>query len=222
MERYRKIISFIVIYAIISVMLFLKSGSFLFIMLIWNIILASLPLIFMNKGLNSGEKWKKIIYLLLWFVFFPNAIYMITDFIHLTNDQMIWSIPVEPYSGVNGTRYSMEIFQWSKLLVISLGAYYALFIGLESLSKFCDFVKIQKGHLVSGIVVVLVSIIASFGVFIGRFLRFNSWDIARPVNLMKGILDSLTEFTWAFTLIYATFILISFIIFRWFKTGISE
>lgn len=76
--------------------------------------------------------------------------------------------------------------------------------------------------MISGIAVVLVSIISSLGVFIGRFLRFNSWDIARPVRLMKGILESLTEFTWAFTLIYATFILITFIIFRWFKTGISE
>jgi len=176
----------------------------------------------MNQGLCSGKKWKKIIYLLLWFVFFPNAIYMITDFIHLTNDQMIWSIPVELYSGLDGTRYSMEIFQWSKLLVISLGAFYALFIGLESLNKFYDIIKIQKGHLLSGLAVVLISIIASFGVFIGRFLRFNSWDIARPFNLMKGILDALTEFTWVFTLIYAAFILITFILFRWFKTGISE
>ncbi|HSR03222.1 MAG TPA: DUF1361 domain-containing protein [Proteiniclasticum sp.] len=222
MERYRRITLFIFIYAVISMMLFLKSGSFLFIMLVWNIILASLPLVFMNQGLRSGKKWKKIVYLLLWFAFFPNAIYMITDFIHLTNDQMIWTIPVELYSGLDGTRYSMEIFQWSKLLVISLGAFYALLTGLESLSKFYDFIKIQKGHLISGIAIVLVSTIASFGVFIGRFLRFNSWDIARPVSLMKGILDSLNEFTWVFTVIYATFILITFILFRWFKTGISE
>jgi len=191
-------------------------------MLVWNIILASLPLIFMNQVLVTGKKWKKIVYILLWLMFFPNAIYMITDLIHLTNEQMVWTIPVELYSGLDGTRYSMEIFQWGKLLVISLGAFYALLIGLESLSKFYDFIRIQKGHMISGIAVVLVSIISSFGVFIGRFLRFNSWDIARPVRLMKGILESLTEFTWAFTLIYATFILITFIIFRWFKTGISE
>ncbi len=222
MKQYRKIGLFIVIYAGISLMLFLKSGSFLFIMLVWNIILASLPLVFMNRGLRSGKKWKMILYLLLWIMFFPNAIYMITDFIHLSNDQMIWSIPVELYSGLDGTRYSMDIFKWSKLLVISLGAFYALMIGLESLSRFYDFIKIRKGRLVSGVVIVLISSIASFGVFIGRFLRFNSWDIAQPINLMTGIFESLTGFTWSFTLIYTAFILISFTLFRWFKTDFSE
>lgn len=222
MKRYRSIALFIAIYAFMCLVLFQKSGNFLFIMLVWNVVLATLPLILMNQGLSSGKKWKKIIYLLLWFVFFPNAIYMITDFIHLTNDQMIWSIPVEPYSGLDGTRYSMEIFQWSKLLVISLGAFYALLIGLESLSRFYDFIKIQKGYLVSVMAVVLTSAIASFGVYIGRFLRFNSWDIARPFNLMEGIFDSLTGFTWSFSVIYATFVLITFVLFRWFKTDIIE
>ena len=222
MEQYRKIGLFIVLYAGISLMLFLKSGSFLFIMLIWNIILSSLPLVFMNQGLRSGKKWKMILYLLLWIMFFPNAIYMITDFIHLSNDQMIWSIPVELYSGLDGTRYSMDIFKWSKLLVISLGAFYALMIGLESLNKFYDFIRIRKGHLISGIVIVLISSIASFGVFIGRFLRFNSWDIVRPFKLIIEIFDSLNGFTWSFTLIYTAFILISFTLFRWFKTDFPE
>lgn len=222
MKRYGKIAFFIAIYAVISLPLFLKSGSFLFIMLVWNVILASLPLFFMNQGLHSDKKWKMIVYLLLWLVFFPNSIYMITDFIHLTNEQMIWSVPVEPYSGLDGTRYSMEIYQWSKLLAISLGAFYALLIGLESLSKLHDFIKIRKGHLVAVISVVLTSIIASFGVFIGRFLRFNSWDIARPFNLMKEIFNSLTGFTLSFSVIYATFTLIAFILYRWFKTDMIE
>jgi len=167
----------------------------------------------------KGHPLKSVFYSIM---FFPNAIYMITDFIHLSNDQMIWSIPVELYSGLDGTRYSMDIFKWSKLLVISLGAFYALMIGLESLSRFYDFIRIRKGHLVSCVVIVLISSIASFGVFIGRFLRFNSWDIARPINLMTGIFESLTVFTWSFTLIYTAFILISFTLFRWFKTDFTE
>ncbi len=222
MIQYRKNALFTVIYAILCLLLFIESGSFLFIMLVWNIILATLPLVFMNQGLNKNEKWKKIVYFTLWFFFFPNAIYMITDFIHLTNDQMIWSIQVEPYSGIANTRYSMEIYQWSKLLIISLGAFYALLVGLESMNRFYEYIRTGKGNLVSAIVVVLVSTMAAFGVFIGRFLRFNSWDIIRPFFLIKEIMGSLTGFTWSFIGMYTAFVLVAFVLFRWFKHGISE
>jgi len=193
MSRYKKIAIFIVVYAILCLFLFFSSGDFLFIMLVWNVFLASLPLFFMNQALKPDRKWKKVIYLLLWLMFFPNAIYMITDFIHLSYEQMIWSIPVEPYSGLDGTRYSTDLFKWSKLLVISLGAFYALLAGLESMSRFYDVIKIRKGHLISIISVMLISTLAGFGVYIGRFLRFNSWDLIRPFNLMKEIEESLKK-----------------------------
>lgn len=208
---------FVLVYGVLSTLLFMKSGSFLFIMLIWNVILASLPLCFMNQGLRADRRWKKMLLLLLWFFFFPNAIYMITDFIHLSNDRMIWSVPVDPYSGLDGTRYSMQIYQWGKLLLITLGAFYALLMGLESLSRFHDFMKERKGKITAAAMVGLVAFVASFGVFIGRFLRFNSWDILRPLTLVKEISDSLTEFTWWFTWVYGVFVLMAFILFRWFR-----
>ena len=216
MRLYRNTALFIMIYGTASMVLFFNSGNFLFPMLVWNVFLASLPRVFMQCGMNTEKKWRRAVYLLLWLVFFPNAIYMITDFIHLSNDQMIWSVPVEPYSGLNGTRYSMELFAWSKLLVIALGAFYALLIGMESLSRFYDHIRPKMGMLLSVLMVAGVSFVASFGVFIGRFLRFNSWDLMRPMTLAKEILRSLTGFTAGFSLIYMVFVLAVFALFRWF------
>lgn len=219
MRIYRNIALFILIYGAASLALFFNSGNFLFLMLVWNVFLASLPMVFMQCGMNTEKKWRKAAYLLLWLVFFPNAIYMITDFIHLSNDQMIWSVPVEPYSGLDGTRYSTELFAWSKLLVIALGAFYALLIGMESLSRLYDHIRLRKGILLSVISVVGISFVASFGVFIGRFLRFNSWDLMRPMTLAKEIIRSLTGFTAGFSLIYMVFVLIAFGLFRWFHAA---
>ncbi|MFH5835756.1 DUF1361 domain-containing protein [Proteiniclasticum sp. C24MP] len=222
MGLYKNIAYFILTYGVLSMVLFLYSGSFLFIMMVWNVILASLPLVFMKQGMKAERTWKRGVLFLLWFFFFPNAIYMITDFIHLTNDQMIWSIPVEPYSGLDGTRYSMEIMQWAKLLLIALGAFYALGIGMESLYRFHDYLRRRKGNMISFAAVALISLASSFGVFVGRFLRFNSWDIMRPVRLVKGILDSVTGFAFWFTMIYGLFVIFSFLLFRWFRTGRAD
>ncbi|MBO1263660.1 DUF1361 domain-containing protein [Proteiniclasticum sp. SCR006] len=219
MRIYRNIALFILIYGAASLALFFSSGNFLFLMLVWNVFLASLPLVFVQYGMDTEKKWRRAAYLLLWLVFFPNAIYMITDIIHLSNDQMIWSVPVEPYSSESGTRYSTELFAWSKLLVIALGAFYGLLIGMESLSRLYDHIRLKKGMLLSVLSVVSVSFVASFGVFIGRFLRFNSWDLMRPMTLAKEILRSLTGFTFEFSLVYMVFVLTAFVLFRWFRAA---
>lgn len=222
MKNHHQFMIFFLFYGVICFTMMLLEGSLLYGMLLWNIILATLPLFFMSRmvrNLNNHRKFRGILSFTLWLAFFPNAIYMITDFIHISNDKLIWSVRSAPYEGLNSTRYSMEILKWSKLLVISLGAVYALMVGLESLSRLYEHLRNSIGGFRSLISIALISILSSFGVFIGRFLRFNSWDLLKPGVLMGQVIRSLDGFALMFTLVYTAFVLATFWLHRWYRSG---
>ncbi len=58
--------------------------------------------------------------------------------------------------------------------------------------------------------IAVICYLSSFGVYLGRMLRFNSWDIlSHPVELFTNILTSLLNFeTYRFTFFFGTAILI--------------
>jgi len=209
---------FFLVYGVACAAMLMLDGSFLYGMLFWNALLASVPLYFMKqlmKNRENHQRLKRALSFLLWMAFFPNSIYMVTDFIHISNDAMIWSVPTEPYSGLNSIRYSMDMLQWGKLLVISLGAVYALLAGFSSLNELYEYILEKSGWKRAMVLVVGISLISSFGVYIGRFLRFNSWDLLKPAVLIPQIMDSLNIFTVQFTMIYAVFVLTVFWLLRW-------
>jgi uncharacterized membrane protein len=178
----------------ISIMVFLfrlfVTDSIKFIFLNWNLFLAAIPwlittfLIIFPKLQN-----KKIILIFLlffWLIFFPNAPYILTDLFHL-----------KFYSGNN---------IWFDLVLILLYAWTGLLFGLLSLIDIENIMKnkINK-FLLSGFSSILL-FIASFGIYIGRFLRWNSWDIIdNPHLLLFDLSDRLINplshpKTWGFTI----------------------
>ena len=144
-KRYKGLLFFMLLYWILCFLVFWDDINFLYIMLAWNIFLSTLPLVFINLAILK-DKLKKIggtiIYFMLWLLFFPNSVYMITDFIHISNDKLIWFEVVERYSLNNGTVYSTDIMLWIKLLVIGLGVIYGILIGLESIHLFYYFLRL--------------------------------------------------------------------------------
>ncbi len=59
------------------------SGSFTYLFFAWNLFLAGVPL-FVSGLLNEFKKRKfQIVFFITWLLFFPNALYIITDLIHL-------------------------------------------------------------------------------------------------------------------------------------------
>lgn len=222
MRSYWRMLLFILIYGVSCIFMFLREGDFLYIMLTWNVVLSTVPLLFIRKVNQSDNRWRRGIYTLLWILFLPNAFYMITDFIHITNQPMIWVIPVEPYSGLDGTRYSMDIYLWARLLIISLGAFYALMAALQSSKVFLDMIDGKRRAHIRILYVFLISLLSSIGIYIGRFLRFNSWDVIRPVKLIRSLMESEDAFSFSFIIIYTAFILSSFLIYSLFLSHGSE
>ena len=99
--------------------------------------------------------------LVLWLLFFPNAPYLLSDFIHLSER------PSAPL--------------WYDALMLSAFAWTALLLGFASLYLVQMLVRRFLGSVWSWLVVGVALALASFGVYLGRFMRFNSWDaLLRP------------------------------------------
>lgn len=218
--HYKKIIRFMFIYWVICLIFLLLEGVSIYSTLIWNTFLAALPLFFIEQFLSKSQQSKKamtIVYGVLWLLFFPNAVYIVTDLIHLSNETFLW----EEMSGGHPVNseifYNKDIAVWLKLLVVGLGVLYGLFVGMESLNIAYRYIKQQFNAKKSRWILLGIALISGFGVYIGRFLRFNSWDILRPFSLVWDVLLQLNFFTIEFTIAFAGFILLLFSLYRFIR-----
>ncbi len=132
--------------------------------LIWNLFLAWLPLAFaylLVKYLHSGHlwsSWRGLALTFLWLVFLPNSFYLISDFVHLfdiTSANITYNIAMLGSFAFDG---------------LALG-----FLSLWAVHR----QLIDRGHSVrlSWSLVGLVLLIASYAVYLGRYIRLNSWDV---------------------------------------------
>lgn len=131
-------------------------------LLLWNLFLAWLPLVFAllaRDSLHSQPEriWRFFGLAGLWLLFFPNAPYIFTDLIHL------WT--------------SFRLQFWIGLILIMLCALTGLVLGFVSLYLMQSIVARRFGRVISWLFVALATGLCSFGIYLGRFLRFNSWDV---------------------------------------------
>lgn len=148
----------------------LYSGEIFFLFLVWNLILAWLPLIF--AWLAYQRPMTVPIFGPLWLLFFPNAPYMVTDLIHLQS--------------------TPSALVWYDALMLFAFALTGLLLGFLSLSLVQHLVVRRLGPVAGWLFAILALGLSSFGVYIGRFLRWNSWDVfTRPLPLAHDILNTL-------------------------------
>ncbi len=170
------------------------------IFLIWNLFLAWLPL---GLAYLVGDMWRQryigrrgvIVGVGIWLLFFPNAPYLITDLIHLkaAPDHLIWYDALMSFS-----------FALSGLLT-----------GLYSLLKVHRLVEKIWNSLIAWVTVSGSLVLSSYGVYLGRFGRWNSWDIVtHPFSLVRYSVSNLHDplaikltvaFSFAMLVIYGAF-----------------
>ncbi|MCU0508195.1 MAG: DUF1361 domain-containing protein [Anaerolineae bacterium] len=146
----------------------------------WNLFLAWLPmlgaLVAYNLGKRYGRRgWPLILpFLLGWLLFFPNAPYILTDFIHL------------------GSRGGAPL--WYDLLMVATYALTGLFLGLVSLYLMQSLVRRAFGAATSWVFTLSVLAMTGFGVYLGRFPRWNSWDVLTdPTALLLDVWSRLSN-----------------------------
>lgn len=174
----------------------IATNSIAYLFLPWNLFLAFIPYwitCWMTRNVSIIEnKVKLFIALAAWLLFIPNSFYIITDLFHLTHIQ---SAP-----------------QWFDLLLIFSFAWNGILCGIISLRRVEILTTLLRGKGFSILLVFAVMWLNSFGIYIGRFLRFNSWDIiSDPFSLAGEIADMMIHpleyaYAWGMTLCYAVFI----------------
>lgn len=159
------IISFIVIILDIARLDLWSTTNLLY--LIWNLFLAWIPYIVSSYFIKKDTSKSSFIPLFIfWLFFFPNAPYLVTDIIHIisSSSSSVW------YDGL-----LLFFFGWTGLL-----------LGTLSLFHIHQYLKNHFSYLISELIVFAICFVSSFGVYLGRFERWNSWDIfINPVHLIK-------------------------------------
>jgi uncharacterized membrane protein len=151
----------------------LWTGKIRYGFLLWNLFLAWLPLVFALLACekyqnNSTRNWRFVSLTAAWLLFFPNSPYIFTDLIHLT------------------THFYPHF--WVDLVLILICAMTGLIVGFVSLYLMQSIVRRMFGKLAGWCFIAAVAAVSGFGIYLGRFLRFNSWDVLfQPVKLYHGI-----------------------------------
>ncbi|TZF92583.1 DUF1361 domain-containing protein [Chryseobacterium panacisoli] len=183
------------------------SDTKVFLFLNWNLFLAWIPLLLSSfiLAFNIRSKISLIFIIIVWILFFPNSPYILTDLFHLRARN---SVPV-----------------WYDLIVILSYAWTGLICGFISLH---DIEKSLSGYgkrsSING-VIVLFLFMSSFGVYLGRFLRWNSWDVLNnPFGLFSDIVVRFIyplEYTktWGVTVLMGIMLNFMYFTFKWVETN---
>lgn len=196
------IYSFAIVINILRVLFF---GSTAFLYILWNIILATIPFTISSILLVYTKKENIIkpffiIGFIIWLLFLPNAPYVVTDFIHLGR---IHAVPV-----------MFDIF------VLFSSAWVSLLMGLYSIFHIERILLLKYSKKITNIIILIIILITSFGIYLGRFLRFNSWDFFTSHNsLITSIWKIFTQSNnyvnvYGYTLLFFVFIYVLYISFK--------
>jgi uncharacterized membrane protein len=142
----------------------LYTGSLTHATLVWNLALAWIPfalalVVYDRAARNRGRSVVAVAG--LWLLFFPNAPYIVTDFVHL--------------------HVSAGLAFWYDLVLIGTIATTGLLLGCASLYLVHAVVRRAAGSAAGWGFVAAALSLGSLGVYLGRVWRWNSWDaLVRP------------------------------------------
>lgn len=153
------------------------SGRPAYLFLIWNLFLAWLPVL-MSLAAVALRRAPMLAWAsgAAWLLFLPNAPYLLTDLIHLGR----WG----------------DVPYWFDLLLLLVFALTGLLLGFVSLKVMHQLVRHRLGQVAGWLFAIVALSLSSFGVYIGRFLRWNSWDMLLQPNHVLGDLFALLHQPW--------------------------
>ncbi len=145
--------------------------------LLWNLFLSWLPFVlaaWLQRTLKSclWSSWKAIIMTIAWLILLPNSFYMVSDFIHLRElgeDQILFSA-----------------------ILFTAFVFTSLCLGIASLYIVHTELLKRMGSRAAAMLVGVLLFTVSVAIYVGRDLRWNSWDIiTSPFGLLFDISERL-------------------------------
>jgi len=197
----KSVITLTILAVALNILRIIIWGKMSFVYILWNIFLAFIPFIISSLLLlfSNERKLKKIIFIfgiILWLIFIPNAPYLVTDFIHL------------------GTTRSIPVIYDVFLLFSSASV--GLILGFQSLFHIEQIIKMKYSTQITSLIMGFIIFIISFGIYLGRFLRFNSWDVfINHTSLIKNVWKIFSQSkthieVYLYTLLFFVFLALSY------------
>lgn len=169
--------------------------------LVWNLILAWLPFVWSLWALSIHRRQPRRWWMLLppgalWLLFFPNAPYLITDFLHL--------------------RARAPVPLWYDIGLLMAFAWAGCFLALTSLGMMHQIIIAYAGRRGSWLFIGVIMGLCGLGIYMGRFLRWNSWDLLLfPSDVLHDVGQRLIHpfsnlQTYGVTLMFAAFLFVCY------------
>lgn len=151
-------------------------GTLTFSFIYWNICLAIIPFFMSSFILYLSDNFKLKHYLIIlgiiiWLIFLPNTFYIVTDLVHIGK---IKAVPV-----------------FFDVVLVFSSAIAGVLLGVNSVFKIEKVLLKLFSVRTTSVIVGFVFFVSSFGVYLGRFLRFNSWDIITDAILFLKTIKSI-------------------------------
>jgi uncharacterized membrane protein len=150
--------------------------------LIWNLFLAWIPFVL---AVVVYDRWRRrrggVALLVLgafWLLFFPNAPYITTDFVHLERGG------AAPF--------------WYDAVTIAAYAWVGLMLGFVSLYLMQTVVRQWRGVVAGWVFAGIAIALGSLGIYLGRFLRLNSWDALEHPSVIPRLLHAVARDPFAY------------------------
>lgn len=147
------------------------TGHLLFAFLVWNLFLAFVPYVISRQmsEVSMKNKWKFLLFAFAWLLFIPNAFYIITDLFHLDMNE---TVPL-----------------WYDLALLLSFVWSGILFGILSVRQMEKLFEKHFNKKFDLLFILPVMALNGFGIYIGRYLRFNSWDvITNPLQLIQDII----------------------------------
>jgi len=151
------------------------TGRLTFLFMIWNLFLAYIPYALTSwmstRPPGISRRTFFIPLALVWLLFIPNSFYILTDLFHLPGQYGDGGVP-----------------PWYDLALILSFAWNGLLLGVLSVRQMEKF--LLRGSSVREELLFLYPVmwLNALGVYIGRYLRYNSWDVVKdPFELLDDI-----------------------------------
>jgi len=178
MKRYLPLL-LITLFSMVLLLIRVKiTQSAYYMFLIWNLFLAALPLltsiVLQSSKRISGHTYLFYTLLVTWLLLLPNAPYLVTDLVHFRRES---SVPF-----------------WLDLLILGAFSISGFLFGLASMKNVYNVLLNRWTRTMANIFMITVCMLSGMGIYIGRVMRYNSWDIlTRPITLLKDIFTTMTS-----------------------------
>jgi len=169
--------------------------------LLWNMFLALVPylLILLYESIKKKNRIISYVVLVFWLLFYPNTFYLISDLIYIDQSQFVI---------VYGEVFEMDIVNYLGFFYLVIGAMVGIYMGIVSVKPVIQEIK-ETSKINPVWVISALSLVSATAIYIGRFFRYNSWDLLHFWSIIRDFFSQLSWFTVFYIGMYA---LIQFLI----------